>query len=268
MDENRKLKIMENREMMKAYTAADEGITSDQREGLPQPPLEKPSIGVKLIPLTHDFEHIIVNKNFLDLLNNRTSKRNYSSAAISLDELAFLLWATQGIKKVVGKEKKATFRTVPSAGARHPFETYLFVNRVDGLKQGLYRYLASEHKLEFIRSVENQADELTAAYRGQTFFGNAPIAFVWTAIPYRSEWRYSWKAQKYILIDAGHVCQNLYLACEAIDCGTCAIGAYDQALADKLLGLDTNPSFDNENEFVVYAAAVGKVDSPIWGKAN
>jgi len=57
-----------------------------------------------------------------------------------------------------------------------------------------------------------------------------------------------------MLLDAGHVCQNLYLACEAIDCGTCAVGAYDQKLIDKFLALD------GENEFVVYVAPVGKVD--------
>lgn len=56
-----------------------------------------------------------------------------------------------------------------------------------------------------------------------------------------------------MLLDAGHVCQNLYLACQAIDCGTCDVGAYDQKLIDKFLGLD------GENEFVVYVAPVGKV---------
>jgi SagB-type dehydrogenase family enzyme len=79
-------------------------------------------------------------------------------------------------------------------------------------------------------------------------------------MPYRSEWRYSLEAQKYALLDAGHVCQNLYLACEAIGCGTCAIGAYDQKLADELLDLSSEPSYDKDNEFVVYAAAVGKID--------
>lgn len=67
-------------------------------------------------------------------------------------------------------------------------------------------------------------------------------------------------AHKYILLDAGHVCQNLYLASEAIRCGTCAIGAYDQALTDALLDLDSKPSGDKDNEFVVYLASEGKVE--------
>ncbi len=256
-EDNTKLRIMELREMMKA--ASDDTI-SDQQQRLPQPPLDKQCGGSRIIPLTKSFENVIKNNDYLTLLNSRVSRRKYTEETLTKDELAFLLWATQGVKQVVSNQRKATLRTVPSAGARHPFETYLFINHVEGLEPGLYHYLVLEHKLEFISSIENQVDRVSNAYCGQTFFGSAPVAFVWTAIPYRSEWRYSTDAQKYALIDVGHVCQNLYLACEAIGCGTCAIGAYDQALADELLGLDSSPSFEQDNEFVIYAASVGKVE--------
>jgi len=257
-DENEKNKIMDLREIMK--TIPDD-IVSDEKENLPQPPLEKKCGGSNIISLTKDFENVVINNNYLDLLNSRTSKRKYSEEALTKEELAFLLWSTQGVKQVVGKLKKATLRTVPSAGARHPFETYLFINRVDGLEPGLYHYLALEHKLEFIESVENQIDRLSEAFGGQTFFANAAVCFVWTVIPYRSEWRYGKIAQKYAMVDVGHVCQNLYLASEAINCGSCAIGAYSQELADGLLGLDSIPSFEDDNEFVIYAASVGKLNS-------
>lgn len=149
---------------------------------------------------------------------------------------------------------------VPSAGARHPFETYLFINRVEGLEAGLYHYLAMEHKLEFLHTIEDQVNRVSEAYCGQTFFGGAAVGFVWTALPYRSEYRYGVNAQKYALLDAGHVCQNLYLASEAIGCGACAIGAYEQDLADGLLGFESKASYENEDEFVVYAASVGKLE--------
>lgn len=255
-----KLKIMERREMMKEYDESEEELISDQMAGLTQPPLEKASMGSRFIKLTKDFSQVIKNNNFLELLNNRVSRRRYNEEKLTLEELSFLLWSTQGVKTVVGNNRKATMRTVPSAGARHPFETYLFINRVEGVEPGVYHYLAIEHKLEFIKTLDQQADRVSAAYSGQTFFGYAAVSFVWTVMPYRSEWRYSLDAQKYALLDAGHVCQNLYLACEAIGCGTCAIGAYDQKLADELLDLSSEPSYDNENEFVVYAAAVGKID--------
>ena len=54
-------------------------------------------------------------------------------------------------------------------------------------------------------------------------------------------------------IDAGHVCQNLYLACEAVGAGTCAIAAYNQELMDKLIKVN------GEDEFVIYLAPVGKI---------
>ena len=67
------------------------------------------------------------------------------------------------------------------------------------------------------------------------------------------DWRYDLAAHKVLAVDAGHVCQNLYLACEAIGAGTCAIAAYDQDAIDRLLRVD------GEDEFVVYLAPVGKI---------
>lgn len=251
--------ILELREVMKGHTALFEEIESGEQMKSPQPPLEKPWSGGKLISLTKEFEGVIKKSNILDIINDRKSRRNYSEEELTLDELAFLLWSTQGVKKVIGRERKATIRTVPSAGAKHPFDTYLFINRVEGLEPGLYHYLALEHKLEHIESNSDQVERLTEASCGQAFFANASVAFVWTVTPYRTEWRYTVKAQKYALIDAGHLCQNLYLACEAIGCGACAIGAYDQELSDNLLHLDSSPSSSEENEFVIYAASVGKI---------
>ena len=70
----------------------------------------------------------------------------------------------------------------------------------------------------------------------------------------RCEWRYPLHAHRLVLLDAGHVCQNLYLACEETGYGTCAIAAYDQEKADALCGLD------GDGHFVIYAAPVGKPD--------
>ena len=120
-------------------------------------------------------------------------------------------------------------RTVPSGGARHSFETYLLVDRIADLARGLYRYLPLEHKLYFLSSLDNFAEKVSEGCREQKFVGNAAVVFAWTTIPYRAEWRYDVIAHKMIAIDAGHLCQNLYLASESIGAGTCAIGAYDQA---------------------------------------
>jgi SagB-type dehydrogenase family enzyme len=185
-------------------------------------------------------------------IKERRSRREYKGAALSPGELSFLLWATQGVQKVLGRGQ-ASLRTVPSGGARHPFETYLVLNRVTGVESGLYRYLPLTHQLVRLRGPDGLKEGAVRAALGQGFVGESAVTFIWTCLPYRGEWRYQDAAHRVMLLDAGHLCQNLYLACEALGCGTCAIAAYDQEASDRLLGVD------GQEEFVVYMAPVGKV---------
>ena len=110
----------------------------------------------------------------------------------------------------------------------------------------------SHQLVEFIKH-EHLEDLISRAALGQSFAGKSAVTFIWTTIPARMEWRYGMASYKVIAIDAGHVCQNLYLACEAIGAGTCAIAAYDQEFADNVLGID------GDEEFTIYMAPVGKV---------
>jgi SagB-type dehydrogenase family enzyme len=226
---------------------------TDQNRGLPMPPVEKPvSPGARLVDLPSKNEwRTIGGVDVVSAVENRRSHRLFKKEPLSLEELAFLLWATQGVRE---RLKSGNVRkTVPSAGCRHAIETYLCSLNVRGLEEGVYRYLPLEHKLvlEFLEA--GLSAKIAKAAFDQTFVGTAPVTFVWTTIPYRMEWRYSVAAHKVIALDAGHVCQNLYLACEAVGAGTCAIGAYHQVLMDKLLHLD------GRDEFVIYLAPVGKV---------
>lgn len=184
----------------------------------------------------------------------RRSHRRFTDENLSLEELSFLLYCTQGVTQEI--HPAAVRRTVPSAGCRHPFETYLVVDRVAGLAGGLYRYLPLNHALvREHNGTEGLRERLIRAVRGQRFAGTAAVTFVWTALPARTEWRYAEASSKVIALDAGHVCQNLYLACSAIGAGTCAIAAYDQDAADQLVEVD------GVEELVVYVSPVGKVGS-------
>lgn len=93
-----------------------------------------------------------------------------------------------------------------------------------------------------------------AACNDQEFVGQSAVVFVWSCVPYRAEWRYHLRSHKAMLLDAGHICQNLYLACEAIGAGTCAVAAYGQRAIDELIGLD------GQDEFVVYLSPVGRTE--------
>ena len=242
------------REWLKSNFNLLNNIETDQKQKLPQPPLQKfVEEDAEIIVLPKANKDVITKTNIFDCLMERKSNRIYTEESLSLEELSFLLWSTQGVKKVVGKVNFATFRTVPSGGARHPFETYLVINRVEGLRNGVYRYLPLDHKLVFLFDKNNMEEEVAEAVSGQKFIVNSAVIFVWSCIPYRSEWRYDISAHKTILQDSGHLCQNLYLACEAIGCGTCAIGDYNQEIIDKFFMLD------GKDEFIIYAAPVGKV---------
>ena len=239
------------REFLKGYREADEKDVhpTDQQERLPMPPMEVRRGGEIIELPERDVSPLGA------MLENRYSLRSYGGGPLTLEELSFLLWAAQGVKAV---NQYRTLRTAPSGGARHPLELYAFVNNVAGLAPGAYHYLALEDKLERLGCRANQADQLTFALAGQEFAGHAPVCLVWTAVPYRSEWRYDSHGHKDILLDAGHSCQNVYLACEELGLGCCALAAYDQEAMDELLGLSSEPTDSKEAEFAVYACCVGR----------
>jgi SagB-type dehydrogenase family enzyme len=227
---------------------------TDQSLGIPPPPIEKAySSDAERIDLIPPAEFQTLPKvDLLFAIGNRQSRRQFSETPLMQEELSFLLWATQGVREQ--SDAGHARRTVPSAGARHALETYLCVLNVEGLDRGFYRYLPLEHQLVVEYRDESATGKIGWAAFQQNWISNAATVFIWSAIPYRTEWRYGLAAHKVILLDAGHVCQNLYLACEAISAGTCAVAAYDQELMDQLLKVD------GRNEFVIYLAAVGKVD--------
>lgn len=205
----------------------------------------------ELIDLPKPTEFRFEGKYIRDIIEQRRSVRKYSNQYLTMNELSYLLWTTQGIIRI-SEKSKLSLRTVPSAGARHPFETYLNINRVSGLIQGLYHFLPKDHKLELMRKGENVCDELTLSTFNQQQVATSAITFIWVAVPYRTSWRYGSRAYRYLYLDAGHVCQNLHLAAESISCGVCAIGAYSDDLVNKLVGVD------GEKEFAIYLASLGK----------
>jgi SagB-type dehydrogenase family enzyme len=225
-----------------------ETLERDQAKGVPHPPLQKPyPPDATLVDLIDPDDLTVGTMPVRDAIRSRKSRRKFTAEPLTLEELSFLLWATQGVHRV-WRQGIATRRTVPSGGSRHPFETTLLVYRVDGLEPGLYRYLALEHKLYRL----HPASELHVPdYLSRR---NPAVYFIWTAVPYRTEWSYSVLAGKLIAQDSGHICQNLYLACEAIGVGTCAVGAYDQDAIDAFVEVD------GEDEFAVYMAPVGRVE--------
>jgi len=226
---------------------------SDQQRGVPQPPLElsaDPALPIIALPRPDSLD--IPPVDLQDAIEQRTSIRSYAREPITPEELGFLLWCTQGVKTIHGNI--ATLRTVPSAGARHAFETYILANDVESLEPGLYRYLALSHRLQQVDTDPTLALRVTSACFDQQFILRSGAVFLWTAVPYRMTWRYGERGYRDLHLDAGHVCQNLYLAAEAVGCGVCAIAAFDDDAMNHLLGIN------GKEQFLIYLATVGKRD--------
>jgi len=161
---------------------------SDQSQGVPPPPLEKPAPpGATRLALPDPASAAPAPLDFLELVTRRQTLRRYAPAPLSLAELSYLLWCTQGVKKVTPTN---TRRTVPSAGARHAFETILLVNRVEGLAAGLYRYGALAHDLIVLDTPADITAQVMAACDDQQQVADSAATFIWTADVYRMQWRY------------------------------------------------------------------------------
>jgi SagB-type dehydrogenase family enzyme len=232
-------------------TRYEEMGKSLQQQGLPQPPLELPyPEGVELIPLPTPSEVKIPALDLRTAIERRKTVRKYQDKPLTMAELSFLLWTTQGIREVISRP--VTMRNVPSAGARHAFETYILVNRVMPLTPGLYRFIATKHALLPVTLNATIMAEIMHACLDQAQIEGSAVTFIWDAVVERMFWRYNERGYRYLHLDAGIVGQNLALAAEAIDCGVCAIGAFNDDLLNKAIGLD------GETQFVIYATTVGK----------
>lgn len=226
---------------------------TDQKKRIPPPPPQKPyPENSNLVELVSPDDFTVGTMPLIDVINKRRSRRKFNNHPFSLEELSFLLWSTQGVQEV-NQKRLRVLKTVPSGGARHSFETYLVINKVTDLEPGLYRYLSLDHKLLFLDSKPGLDELIAEACNNQRFIKDAAVVFVWTTIPYRMEWRYHLIAHKVIALDAGHLCQNLYLSSESIGAGTCGIGAYDQDKVDSILGVN------GADEFTIYIAPTGKI---------
>ena len=189
--------------------------------------------------------------NFLELIELRSTVREYSGKDLSLKELSFLLWCTQGVK--MGLPGGGTMRNVPSAGARHALETYLYLKRVEGLEPGLYRFLPLEHALLLVDPAAERLEAVADGFKAGAMVRNSAVTFIWTAELQRMEYMFGARAWRYLFLDAGHVCQNLYLAAQTRQIGVCAVGAfYDDKLNAAL-------ALDGTQRFAVYAATAGKL---------
>ena len=182
-------------------------------------------------------------------MKRRRSERDTTSKPLSLNELSTLLWAAQGVTARAGIH---LLRTAPSAGALYPFETYVYVDHVEDVPQGLYHLDVANFALERLKE-GSFSKNLTTACLGQPAVRRAAVVFIWTAMMLRCMVKYRDRTMRYIPMDLGHVCQNVQLASTAMNLGSCPIGAFFDDDINRLLGVD------GEDETALYLITVGKL---------
>ncbi len=254
MNEAKAKELIETGRNFMKFSHEDEfgDYQSDQVLKKPQPPLTKSAMSNEIIDLDKSFDDLAITKDITSIFRERKSSRVYTMENMTKLQLSYLLWASQGVKDIRGKSY-ATIRTVPSGGARHGFETYLAIRDIEGIKPGVYQYVALTHQLARIDDLVDWDEKIAPSLVGQTWANKANVVFYWSFVAYRCEWRYGIHAHRPAMIDAGHIGQNLYLACAALNLGTCAIAAFDTKLCNELFQLD------GEEEFMVYASPVGTI---------
>lgn len=225
---------------------------SDQTLGVPRPDAIKVRSG-EIISLPAIGTLKMPEMPLAKAIEQRRSVRKYSAVPLKQEELSFLLWASSWARDFRSTEQmEITFRNVPSAGSRHPLETFLDIRRVEGIKPGLYYYHPVKHCLILYDDSPEIATKIYEGCMFQEMIPTAAVNFILTAVPYRTVWRYGQRGYRYLYLDAGHIGQNIHLAAEAIDAGACMIGAFlDEAMNDAI-------GLDGIEEFVIYIASVGK----------
>jgi SagB-type dehydrogenase family enzyme len=230
---------------------------TDQQMLVPHPPHGKPVFG-ELITLP-DFEGTVTNDSYSNLLDTRRSLRTYNAdVPMTGKQLAFILYSAFGVQGLRGRDNEGSIRPAPSGGARHAFELYIAVQNVEGLEPGVYRYAPMSNvgskvvAVEYLGPVESHKETIEGALAKQKWATDAAVVFFVTCLPYKAEWRYGEMAHRVILIDLGHMGQNIMLSSVALGLGSCCMAAFDQKAADALLKVDGN------DEFTVYAIAAGK----------
>ncbi len=178
----------------------------------PPPPAFWSNSGEKIkLPLP-DFS---TNAQVYDVMRKRRTNRFGQAKPITLQQLSDCLKSGLGITAFVQtKASVLPLKMTPSGGARNPFEAFVLAKNVTGLAPGSYHYAAIDHTLAAVqRAPDYPFSELLA---GQDWADSMPALIVLVASFERTGWKYqNPNSYRVVLIEAGHIAQNIMLA------GTC-----------------------------------------------
>jgi len=185
------------------------------------------------------------------IFRERFSARNFSEKPISKEKLFYLIHESAGLIRL-GKSLNNSRRSYPSAGARYPLELYLILLKCDGLEKGLYHYNVKENCLELLlkKDLKKWFVKVTG---NQKWVGKAAAIVVITGVLDRTRIKYGERGYRYVLIETGHLGQNIALLAAELGLGSCALGGFIDSEVNTLLDINL------QKEFVLYLIAIGNI---------
>ena len=198
-----------------------------------------------LPPLSHLGEPIS------DVLGRRRSIRSYEPDSVTLWQVSQLFGWSYGIIPRPG-EGSGSGRSAPSGGGLYPIELYVAAQRVAGLRPAVYHYSPAAHCLETV-ATDGAIEAVRRASLYPEIVGEANLYLIMVAVFARTCAKYGERGYRFVLLDCGHVAQNLHLVGTAIGLGSVGIGGFlDDRLNDVL-------ELDGVNEAVVHTIALGQM---------
>ncbi len=169
-------------------------------------------------------------------IKQRRTVRAFDSKAMELNQLSQLLWAAQGITA-----DRGSFRAAPSAGALYPMDVYAVLgeNGVREVEAGVYHYEPKPHGMSFV-SGGDVRNLVARAALSQRWMARAPVNFVITTEYRRITIKYGKRGDRYAMIEAGHIGQNVFLQAEALGLKAGIVGAFDDSALSRTLGIPHN----------------------------
>jgi SagB-type dehydrogenase family enzyme len=200
--------------------------------------------------LAHDLPAAVTG--FDEAVLSRRSVREFGEEALNWSDLSKLAQFAGGITGFSDLQTgdRQYFRAAPSAGGLYPVEMYVFAQRVSTLPAGLYHYHPVENCLELLCEKDYAPNLKNITFTAEA--GQAGAVFAMTGIPLKSRVKYAERGYRFMLLEAGHIAQNLLLAANSLRLAAFAIGGFIDDELDRMLGID------GLDEVSLYLVAVGK----------
>ena len=226
------------------WTGRNHGATFPGAVRGPAPPLLHQDTGLDAVRLPRP-EPDAPEPGFFSVLEQRRSHRRPGRQSLTLQQLGQLLWASLRIREVVPANPGAAHsyelasRPVACGGGMQEIDTYLVIQRCDGVASGVYRYDPQEHQLLRLDALNGACEQLLQNARHFSAAEQQPdVLFQFAARYGRLSWKYEGVVYALILKHVGVIMQQLYLVATALNLAPCSLGSNDSELFARATSLD------------------------------